>query len=312
MTMHRCGLTLFYSGLFLSVAIGAHAEPRVLLVGDSWAQGIEVANAFNEVVEEYGGALDTVFGALTAIGGTTLHHWASAEGKTHKNPVGGTESGLNAIKAALAQHASIDVAHLILGGNDILGFIAKEKPTDAAWTERKERIRADLNLLLDHLFAQPQIKAVVIEDYSYLNRDSAEELLGCLEPGKWSFGGMTQAEVSQYFVEAGKIKLDVARARKGCLYLQNFGRLQHHFGVPEKAPAPGGPAENYTPFPGGDINAPCPDAAFDPAQLGPCPKDGPSAGDGVHINEAAHKVLLRSAVDAFYRDWLKLAATPAG
>jgi hypothetical protein len=152
-------------GLALLVALPACAAPRILILGDSWAQGIWVARALDEVLLEYNIVGVETAGETTAIGGTKASDWADASHRA-------------TITAALNANPTIDSIHLVLGGNDILAHI---KDTDAysgigailreGWWNA---IKADLQTVVNHCLSHAQVKHVVIADYDYLNRTTAQ------------------------------------------------------------------------------------------------------------------------------------------
>ncbi len=259
--------------------------PRVLVVGDSWAAGVYLSGALDEVFDEYGLTHIGVEGANTALGGSKADQWASVEWR-------------NKITTELQAHPTIDTIHLIIGGNDILGHI---KDTDVyegvgalLRTEWWNQIEEDVETVIDHCLAFPQIRKVVFADYDFLNKTTSQ-LLYSLTGSSVNYGGMTQFEVNKAFIEVGQRKLAVAQATPDCEYIHNFGRLQHYFDTPSWAPAPGGPP-NYLPYPGGDNALPMPDAAFDIVNL----LGVNIPGDGIHPSVAAHKVMLRAAVEQVY------------
>ncbi len=274
----------------LLLACPAFAAPRVLLVGDSWAAGVYLANAFDEVLQEYGLPPGLVHAsASTAVSGSQLNEWANDADKAL------------AIDAALAAHPTIDTVHIIIGGNDGLDLIADTNvftfPGSLQWTNRKNRIRADLDAFTAYLLNKPQIDLVVYAGYDYINRTTAE-IFFALFGQTYDFGGMSQAQVNQVFAELEQIKLDKAQPSPGVSYVHNFGRMQHLFNAPAVALPSGPPA--YVPFPGGDVTLPMPNQAFDPIPLPFPPPFDASPGDGIHPNEAAHKAFLRAAVEQEY------------
>jgi len=288
-------------------AASAWAEgPRILLIGDSWAAGVEQSGVFNDVLEAAGLGADRVRGETTAVSGSQARDWSKPRGRLMKNPGNDQPTGLEVIATALDDHPTIDLVHLIIGGNDVLEAIGHRVPGDKGWAARLARIEADLETLVAYLLARPQIRQVLLADYTYINPAHARAVFGCLDSGDeaWSFGGASQEEVAGRFLAAAEIKRAVAARHPGCHYLPHFGRLQHRFNQPEGAPSPG-PPPDFDPFPGGDPAQPPPDDAFDPIQLGACPPDGPAPGDGIHINQSAHKLLLEVAVEHFYRAWLE-------
>jgi len=263
---------------------------RVLIVGDSWTAGIWAVNAMDEVFEEYGLTHIGSEGTLTAQSGSKAAQWANET--TFKNY----------IIDSLIAYPTIDTVHLVIGGNDILSRI---KDTDVysgiASLQREgwwDTIQNDVQTIVNFCLAFPQIEHVVINDYDYLNRTTAELVLGTLFGQDADFGGMSQEQVNNAFLTVGQRKMNVAQNTPGCEYVQNWGIMQHHFQLPAGVPFPGA-APLYTPYPGGNKAFPMPDAAFDPIVIGPITVPG----DGIHPNENAHKVFLRNAVEQYYLGW---------
>jgi lysophospholipase L1-like esterase len=259
--------------------------PRVLIVGDSWAAGVYLSGALDEVLDEYGLTHVGVEGLDTAIGGSKAEQWVTTQWR-------------GKITQALLDFPTIDTIHLIIGGNDILGHIKDtdvyESPGSILREAWWDAIEDDVQTVVDHCLLLPQVRKVVLADYDYLNRVTAQ-LFYSLTGASNDFGGMTQFEVNKAFIEVGQRKLAVALRTPGCEYIHNFGMLQYTYDIPTWAVRPGGPP-NYLPYPGGDNALPMPDSAFDPLDL----FGTIIPGDGIHPSAAAHKVLLRNAVEQTY------------
>ncbi len=264
------------------------AEPRILLVGDSWAQGIWVAHVMEAAFKDAGMGDVAIAGEVTALGGTRADQWVTAEYRAM-------------IAGELAKHPSIDTVHLVIGGNDVLKRI-KETNVFEAWDETRRQsewkgIADNVQTIVQYCLSFPQVRHVVLGGYDYLNAKTAKEALAALGQ-HFDFGGMTQTQVNQCFIAVETLKRDVAKEIKGCAYVHNFGLAQHHFDVPKGAPAPGDPPD-YSPFPGGNPDYPMPDQAFTAVTVG----SQTFAGDGVHPSEDTHKRMILHAIDQCYRGW---------
>ncbi|MFM1919935.1 MAG: hypothetical protein RLZZ303_1569 [Candidatus Hydrogenedentota bacterium] len=268
--------------------IAPEKSPRVLIVGDSWAAGMYLSGALDEVMDEYGLTHVGIAGAETAIGGSKADQWATSQWR-------------GKITQALLDYPTIDTIHLSIGGNDILSNIKATDAFEGVGALLREgwwnAIEDDIQEIVDHCLVFPQIRKVVLADYDYLNRVTAQ-LFYSLTGGSNDFGGMTQFEVNECFVAVGERKKAIAARTPGCEYIHNFGLLQHAYQSPNWAARPGSAATNFLPYHGGDQTLPMPDSAFDPFDI----LGVVIPGDGIHPNVAAHKVLLRNAVDEVYYD----------
>lgn len=286
----RCFAFLALVLLAASYASPARAEARVLIVGDSWAQGIWVGGLMDKALAAAGFEDVSSVGEACALGGTRADQWVRPEYQQK-------------IQQTLADHPTVDMVHLIIGGNDVLRRI-KETNVFEAWTEEKrsrewDGIARNIQRIVDFCLAQPQVRRVGLAGYDYINSRTADEVFAILGQD-FHFGGMTQEQVNQCFIELERRKRDIAADTDGCTYIHNLGLLQHHFQDPPNAPRPGGPPD-YVPFPGGDPALPMPDAAFGVVAFGG--QDYP--GDGIHPNDEAHLIMLRNAIDACYAEALQ-------
>lgn len=273
------GLVLLVAGAFAAQAqVG-----RILIVGDSWAMSVATDPVDGP---EYGfGSFDSVLdlndlggygtqGSQTAWGGRKASDWAQA-------------SYLARITQELQTYPSIDIVHLILGGNDFLA-VAADGVNIMSYTPGERAafwaaIRDDLQTVVDHCLAQRPDVRVVIADYDYLDAAAATAF--------WSmdFGGATPRQLNDAFVELGQQKLAIAQGTSRCEYVSNWGVLHSVYNHPVPGlPAPGA-APDYSPYTGGDI-----DAAMPPGV----------APDGIHPNDEAHQYLLERSIDQYYWEWL--------
>lgn len=250
---------------------------RILLVGDSWAASISAENrdgfpapdVFDDTLKAHGlGAWETQ-GAKTAWGGRKASDWAK-------------EKHLAEIRAELEAHPTIDMVHLIIGGNDYLTAVQKEGfpgLSEAARAEIWTGIAANIRLIVEACLAVREDLRVVIADYDYLDAKAAEAF--------WpmNFQGATPGQLNRWFVELGERKRAVAESLERCEYVDNWGTLQYWFGTPPQT----------VKLPGGDVEAPM------PTGISP---------DGIHPNAEAHARLLGNAIERFYKPWL--TAEPSG
>lgn len=277
-----CALCLIQTGAF-------GAEERMLLVGDSWAQGIWMTGLLDRALAEAGFPEMIAIGESCALGGTRADQWKKPEYREK-------------IEDALVLNPSVDMVHLIIGGNDLLKRIRNTNVFES-WSERKrekewDTIAADIRDLVEFCLSFDQVQVVGLAGYDYLNADTAQKALGMLGQ-EFHFGAMTQEEVNACFIALEKRKKQIADQVEGCVYIHNLGLLQHHFKDPEEAVRPGIPPD-YDPFPGGDPTKPMPDEAFQKVSFG----GQEFAGDGIHPGEEAHLVMLRNAMEHCYVPYL--------
>ncbi|MCC6486295.1 MAG: SGNH/GDSL hydrolase family protein [Candidatus Hydrogenedentes bacterium] len=273
--MQRATLLCFLLVLFTPVLFAQEAVKRILIVGDSWAASITAENhdgfpapdVFDEVLAENGLGRFQTQGQATAWGGRKASDWAKPE-------------HLATIKAELEKYPSIDIVHLIIGGNDFLSQAMKGSLAGKSREERQlvwDPIIASIRAIVEFCLAvRPDIR-VVIADYDYLDFELARQAW------KMDFGTATTAELNTWLKELGDQKKKLAEDTDRCEYVDNWGTLQYWFVEPPKSVARhGDPAKGM------------------PAGVSP---------DGIHPTAEAHKRLLQNAVDAHYRKWL---GTPEG
>lgn len=260
---------------FLVTALVAIANEkptkRILIVGDSWATSITKENrdgfpapdVFDDVLAANGLGQFETQGAVTAWSGRKASDWAKPQ-------------HLAEIVEELEKYPSIDIVHLILGGNDFLKAVQQEDFQRRSTEEREEiweGVRKNLQLVVDTCLGVREEMRVVIADYDYLDHNAAETFW------KMDFRGASVGTLNTWFVELGNQKRAIAENTPRCEYLENWGVFQYWFGIPPKTVT----------LPGGDIGA--------------CMPPGISP-DGIHPNEKAHAKLLQNAIDRYYGKWL--------
>ncbi len=281
------GALVFLAGAGLCLPAQG-ADIRILIVGDSWANDIRVWHSMEAAFRKAGMASFGIAGATTAVGGSEAAQWATKEYQ-------------DKIAAELAAHPTIDTVHLIIGGNDLINKIRFDN-VFKKWDEKRRLgewriIAANIRKIVEFCLSNPQVKHVALIGYDYFNAQTAKESLGA-RGHEFHFGGMTQVQVNQCFIEVERLKLEMAKEIKGCTYVQNFGLAQHFFDEPKGAPAPGGPPD-YKPFPGGNPEFAMPDRAFNPVDVA----GHTYAGDGIHPNKETQERMCLHAIDLCYREW---------
>lgn len=282
--------------VLLIVALTSRAEPRILMVGDSWAQSIWAPGLMDKALAKAGFPEATAVGATCALGGTRAEQWVMPEYR-------------NKITEALAAHPTVDIVHLIIGGNDVLRHIKEQNVYDLWSPEKRTRewdiIARNIKSIVNFCLEQEQIRHVVLAGYDYLNPATAKKVFALLGQN-FDFGGMSQEQVNKCFIEHAERKRDLALEIERCTYIHNLGLMQYHFREPADAAHPGGPPD-YPSFPGGNPALPMPDAAFTTLEF--AGKTYP--GDGIHPNEEAHLVMLENAINTIYKTLLSTSETTA-
>ncbi|HIJ64509.1 MAG TPA: SGNH/GDSL hydrolase family protein [Candidatus Hydrogenedentes bacterium] len=274
-------LLVFATGVLFGASVRAE-EGRILVVGDSWAAGIFGFQAFPKVLAAHGIEDVGVIGAPTAIGGSRADQWAG----NHKGM-------LDALTKTLKDNPTVDIVHVSIGGNDFLSAAMEHNenvcvlPPD----ERKaiwERIWADIETLVRHILAQREDIKVLLNDYDYLDPALMRKTFSLRFAPT-----LSPKQMNATLIEFGRLKRERVAKIDRCEYIQHFGLLQHHYGVPpdlEKgtAPLPGGPPD-YEPFAGGN-----PELANSPEAM----------PDGVHPMPEGYQYIIERCYQAFYKDWL--------
>lgn len=252
-----------------------YAQKRILIIGDSWAETIWRSKALDTVLQENGfqpgltegGEGSKTQGTLTAIGGSRADQWA----QNYLDWQG-------RIKTLIDKTPSVSIIHLIIGGNDFLNTVTKSNIMELSPSLRDhqwEIIRSNIQKLVDYCLAlKPDLK-VLICDYDYLNINNARKIYG------YDFGGMSQKQFNVAFVELSLKKKAIADANDRCFYIENWGVLNKFYNQ-----------QQDTSCMNDDLNISMPAKA--------------DVGDGIHPNVEAHKVILRRAIEIFYKKNLDL------
>ena len=119
------------------------ATPRILLIGDSWAQQIGAFDVFETVLA--GEGLSNVSVVKEGIAGSTAAQWASNDG-----------GKLDTITTQLTNNPTIDIVHINLGGNDVFAGSPLESIAD------------NIDIVVDHIHSiNPNVR-VALGSYDYI------------------------------------------------------------------------------------------------------------------------------------------------
>ncbi len=255
------------------------SNPRLLLVGDSWAMFLSAFRSFPRAFEER---------ELPTPGIVPLY-WPGSEA-----------SDWNAFfpKLVLAwtlrRHPSLEVAVVSLGGNDLLGdyntgLTAQDQ--DALY----DRIRTDLEAVVTFLLSQKADLQIVLCGYDYMNFvESVKNTLFDAYRRTWIEAGKPNAEeVNVVLIRLATIQQDIADTYDRVTFVNNFGLMQWAYGYPAVAlppktvPLPALRIEDGVPL-GGDHRLPSPPEAMLSVWF---------FVDAIHLSPNGYRLLAGNVID---------------
>lgn len=257
---------LFVAFLLVCALPACAAIPKILMVGDSWPWFMMLNQAFTTALDEAGLGQYEAVGMYTTAPGSTAKQWTRPE-------------WLQIIDEQLAANPTIDIVHLSLGGND---YLRKWKPSmplperDALFND----VRDDIETVVKHILdVRPNVRVAIVE-YDYVNDEREHS----------GYGPLNQA--GQILA---KMKLEMSKKYDRCGYVQDYGLMQYHFGVPpdippHTVPLPGQANTNFEPFPGGAKD------------YGNAPE---AMMDAIHLSPKGYHVLALHCIDVLYRSWIE-------
>ncbi len=262
-------------GLWLALALPALAQsPRVLIVGDSWAEEMWLDGSHEVVFATNQFGRFSALGATTTESGTTAAQW--------KQP-----DQLQRIADALQANPSIDIVQLTLGGNDFLDAWSTSMPPLQV-TALKDQILADLELITAFILEQRADVEVLLSFYDYPNfRDTRTGLLGLFfcTPLWNDLGQPTPAQLNAAAIDFVDTYAQIAAADPRIHHVRHFGLMQHAFGIDMIPPGQLG-------LPG-DPSLPSPLVAMrNRAGLG---------RDCFHLSPQGYDRLVQNLFDGYYR-----------
>ncbi len=261
-TVCRVAMALGLALCAMAPAYGA--TQRILLVGDSWANDMSRANSFEAALASLGITGWEAKGDVTGIGATTAAYWAHPD-------------RLQMITDEIAANPTIDIVHLSMGGNDLLGFLANPH-TRAEKDAHYTGVVANIQVVVEHVLSlRPDIR-VGISSYDYMAIWGA--------PSEWR----NTEQYNTEFVRFSGFVRAYADGVERCTYLNHWGLMQHTYGVqgvhaPGELAAPGGPPA-YEPFYGGNPSL-----------------EGAALRDSFHLNDQGYQTLALSCLRQQYLEW---------
>jgi hypothetical protein len=214
-------------------------ENKVLLVGDSWAFFMGVDQTFNDVFEQWGHSNYKYYtNAILSENGAETVDFMQPEKQAE-------------IQAQLDAQPSIEVVHLSLGGNDVLGnwnVNFTQLQTDSLIDTVLTRLITIIDFIKE---ARPGIK-IVWSGYTYTNfgqvlADAGP--LAAIHPFNATWQGMgtpTFIQLNQVQNEVSSIVEAIVALDPQLEYISANGLMQHTFGQATNLSVP--PGGSYPPF----------------------------------------------------------------
>ncbi len=274
---------LVVAAVALQSAAAAQQTERVLIVGDSWAELTWAFGSLDEAFAWAGHNDKVAVGDVTAIGGTTAEQWKTAAYQ-------------QLIADELADHPSIDVIHLSLGGNDFLG----NWNTGLSRAEELalfQRIAADMEVLVQFIHGIDPNLQIVLNGYDYINRDE----MRWQDPFSFLLwlilGAPGPARVNTALFESSATIYNHLSSNPNVHFINHAGLMHWAYGYPSRGlaprttPLPGNAHNNYNPPLGGNPNFPGPHTLM---------------LDGIHFGEEGYDAFALHGTIRFYDDWFDL------
>lgn len=280
------GVAFICLTLFGNAAYGAENNPRMLLVGDSWAMFLSAFRSFPQAFAE----------RSKEDPGIVPMYWPGSKARDWNAFLPRFLLGWT-----LKTRPSIEVAVISLGGNDLLGRYRTSLTADEKQRLYK-RIQSDLeDVILFMLNQKPSLK-ITICGYDYPNFvESVSNTLFDAYRQRWQEAGRpTPEEANEALIGLARAQQEIADRYDCVTFVNNFGLMQWAFGYapvglpPQTVPFP---SERIDPdqSPGGNPHLPSPPAGM--LKLGPFV-------DAIHLNRAGYALLAGNVVDRSVGDLL--------
>ncbi len=251
---------------------GPNDVPRILCVGDSWAAFVQLFRCFDVALPDYPDMAGFgQRGERTSLVGVRASEFDSP-------------AFLDAVRDELLSYPTIDIVHLSLGGNDFI--------MDSDWTPSMppEQLQAFIDATNAHIES--------VMDFILAIRPNIRIGLCGYDFGNHNMGGATPAQMNAVWSQVEQTKIALVQSRPRAFYIHNLGLMQYYYGIPLAAPPvaphtvpfPGGYAQDYLPFPGGNPNYNTPVQAL--------------MDRDIHLTMEGYDLLARRCIDEFYAAWL--------
>lgn len=220
----------------------AQGLPRVLVVGDSWAEEMFQDGVHGQVFANNGYAQYVAVAggsgpASTVESGSTAAQWVQP-------------ARLQRIAEALAANPSIDTVQLTVGGNDFLGAWSTTMPP-AQVEQLKAQILTDLIGITSFVLEFDPRLEIVLSFYDYPNFRDNRSIFNFV----WTFfclplwndlGQPNAAQLNAAAIEFIGSYADIADAHPRIFHVFHLGLMQNKFGIdgipPGQLPLPGDPS----------------------------------------------------------------------
>ncbi len=249
--------------------------PRVLIIGDSWAQ-LQIDNAtHNQVFSDNNFANIIIDPASDNVSdnGKTAADWAQP-------------AQLQIIGNVIAANPDIDTVQLTIGGNDFLNNWSINLTTAQVQT-LQQQILSDMTTIVDYVLAQrPEIE-VLLSFYDYPNFvDTVSGLPGLICNDKLNtMGTPTVTELNTAAVAFENVYIQIADNNPRVFHVSHTGLMQAFFGFPSQGIPPG------QIMPPGDLSKPSPEEAM---------RDFGVTRDCFHLSPDGYYYLIQNTFDGYF------------
>jgi hypothetical protein len=269
---------LFITAALLCLLIGASAfalptdVPRILMVGDSWSTALQVLRSFEMTMKTI-----PAFEHIGTRGNNTTYVGVLADEFD-------VASWMTAVQEELEKYPTLDIVVLSLGGNDFVNE-SNWNPSmpDAQVDAFNDVVNQHISNVIDVITAvRPNIR-IVLSGYDYVHHE---------------IDGASAEQTNLVWIDVERSKLALAKTKERTYYLDNLGITHHYYGIPDASPVvaagvldlPGGYANDYTPFAGGDYHYYTPEKAL---------LDG-----DIHLSIAGYDFLAARCISEYFNSWL--------
>lgn len=305
------------ANLLLSTTPPALVAPRVLLVGDSWAQYMWDDGSHNDLFDRFGQedrrALSLSLGSDPgpgypgpeyAVSGSEARQWAD----TASYP------WIANMVAALNANPTIDLVVLSIGGNDVLagrpdGGWYKQMDLDLPGSEAAffDRLEQDTFTIIEAALAVRPNLRVMISSYEYPNFNVGFWCFAYACPKRRDLSRdpnnalITDAELNDMMVRVEQRRIGWVNANPRLLFDHGIGLMHYYYGDgvtgPGLLPYPGQTPPLYSPFPGGNVLRPSLRSNFR--------RPNGLDADPIHLNLAGYQYKIANETEAFFFPWLR-------